>query len=379
MQRIRNISTSSSSNSENNVNRTNESSSNDTGGKVIDICTIDRIQKGQNSMKFEYYRQEMLHHRNPNRSPKASAALSSQTLDDELIRSFSIIWRGERSLSLIAYSKKDRDIIIETLKRLKKEYERAKVFAAKDVLLLRYIWIDVDKDQSNFINESELSAVLNRINFYRKKSELENDYRQFLRKNGLDRKIRKRGFTFSQCVTFFHMIKRNTWAVKPYIRIWNDLFGEHRSTGERRVKVSAEMFLKKFLHAKQRQYDATMDTVRDIFLRLNHLETADLASNISGGEDIFIDQSRFEEYLNSRENDVFDPQKEAFNPMTMREPLSHYWINSSHNTYLQGDQIQSSSSVEMYLMALYRGCRCVEMDIYDGPLDPKPVPIVTHG
>ena len=43
--------------------------------------------------------------------------------------------------------------------------------------------------------------------------------------------------------------------------------------------------------------------------------------------------------------------------------------------------MQSTSSVEMYVNALYRGCRCVELDTHDGgdANDPNPVPVVYHG
>ncbi|XP_063156614.1 1-phosphatidylinositol 4,5-bisphosphate phosphodiesterase delta-3 [Candoia aspera] len=83
----------------------------------------------------------------------------------------------------------------------------------------------------------------------------------------------------------------------------------------------------------------------------------------------------FTMYLLSSAGDILN-QAHTGIYQDMSQPLCHYFISSSHNTYLTDNQIGGASSTEAYVRALMKGCRCVELDCWEGS---NGEPIIYHG
>uniref|UniRef100_A0A673CNZ3 Phosphoinositide phospholipase C n=1 Tax=Sphaeramia orbicularis TaxID=375764 RepID=A0A673CNZ3_9TELE len=80
-------------------------------------------------------------------------------------------------------------------------------------------------------------------------------------------------------------------------------------------------------------------------------------------------------YMHQEEGSILNPKhKHVYQDMS--QPLNHYFISSSHNTYLMEDQLRGPSSTEAYIKALMKSCRCVELDCWDGP---NGEPVIYHG
>ena len=92
-------------------------------------------------------------------------------------------------------------------------------------------------------------------------------------------------------------------------------------------------------------------------------------------EDKTIGRDDFQKFLQSHLSSVVTQKKVNYRD-SMEHPLNSYFINSSHNTYLTGNQIKSQSSVEMYIQTLLLGARCIELDCWDNATGE---PVITHG
>ncbi|XP_017712330.1 PREDICTED: 1-phosphatidylinositol 4,5-bisphosphate phosphodiesterase delta-4 isoform X4 [Rhinopithecus bieti] len=122
-----------------------------------------------------------------------------------------------------------------------------------------------------------------------------------------------------------------------------------------------------FLREEQKERDCTSELALELIDRYEPSDSGKLRHVLS--------MDGFLSYLCSKDGDIFNPDcLPIYQDMT--QPLNHYFICSSHNTYLVGDQLCGQSSVEGYIRALKRGCRCVEVDVWDGP---SGEPVVYHG
>eukprot|EP00062_Callorhinchus_milii_P027245 gi/632990308/ref/XP_007884109.1/ PREDICTED: inactive phospholipase C-like protein 2 [Callorhinchus milii] len=85
-----------------------------------------------------------------------------------------------------------------------------------------------------------------------------------------------------------------------------------------------------------------------------------------GRERGFLCIDGFTNYLLSPDCHVFDPQHRSV-CQDMSQPLSHYFINASHNACLSEDHFWGSSDISGYVRALRSGCRSLELVVWDGP------------
>ncbi|OCT60057.1 hypothetical protein XELAEV_18046076mg [Xenopus laevis] len=137
----------------------------------------------------------------------------------------------------------------------------------------------------------------------------------------------------------------------------------HHYSGEDRI-LSAEE-LQEFLQAQGE--DATPERAREIIHKYELNETAKQ-------HDLMMMEG-FMMYLLSDDGDIFN-QKHRTVYQDMTQPLCHYFISSSHNTYLTNHQLVGESSTESYIRVFMEGCRCVELDCWEGP---SGEPVIYHG
>uniref|UniRef100_A0A8C9M160 Phosphoinositide phospholipase C n=2 Tax=Panthera tigris altaica TaxID=74533 RepID=A0A8C9M160_PANTA len=132
-------------------------------------------------------------------------------------------------------------------------------------------------------------------------------------------------------------------------------------------KFLVEKNLLQFLIQEQYILDMSQNVAFEIIQKYEPIEEVKRAHRMSF--------EGFIRYMGSSECLIFKPDcGRVYQDMT--QPLNDYFISSSHNTYLISDQLLGPSDLWGYVSALVKGCRCLEIDCWDGSQNE---PIVYHG
>ncbi|XP_039400561.1 1-phosphatidylinositol 4,5-bisphosphate phosphodiesterase zeta-1 isoform X1 [Mauremys reevesii] len=132
-------------------------------------------------------------------------------------------------------------------------------------------------------------------------------------------------------------------------------------------KILPEINLIEFLRKEQFVIDANEAIASELIAKYEPIEEVQRKKQMSF--------EGFLRYMNSKDCLIYK-REHTIVYQNMSYPLRDYFISSSHNTYLISDQLIGPSHLWGYSSALMKGCRCLEIDCWDGPQND---PIVYHG
>uniref|UniRef100_A0A3B3UV60 Phosphoinositide phospholipase C n=1 Tax=Poecilia latipinna TaxID=48699 RepID=A0A3B3UV60_9TELE len=278
---------------------------------------------------------------------RQSEGLKKNTEEQVECRCFTIVFKGRRkNLDLIASSEEEAGSWVRGLQKLISSLNNLSADQAKDHWIFSCLR-KADKNKDSKLSQQEMKNFLQLLNIG-----LDDDYAEMLFK-----KCDKSGSGYLAGAEIEHFYDLLTHREEIDV-----IYGEYaKTTGF----MNAGNLLE-FLTKEQRE-KLTLADAQKIIEKYEPDEQAKGKSLLS--------KDGFLMYLHDPEAMVFNlDHKQVY--QDMQQPLNHYFINSSHNTYLMEDQLKGPSSTEAYVRALLKGCRCVELDCWDGS-DNEPV--IYHG
>lgn len=246
-----------------------------------------------------------------------------------------------KALHIIAPAKEDLDLFVTTLERLvTRRRQLMKYLAAPDENFAHIHWnnyIAKDPNKRQFLSFDDVVKLTRRLHINCDELQLQNLFEE-------SDTTRKGALNFEEFQKFVKQLKQRPEVVAIFKQITQD------------NTISLQQF-ENFITAIQFETDDS-GAADKIYSRFSQDTTGGMT--LDGFTDYLASSA-----LSASKDDLED----------LSHPLNEYFIASSHNTYLLGRQYGHSTSIEGYIRALQRGCRSVEIDIWDGDQGP----VVTHG
>ncbi|XP_059934638.1 1-phosphatidylinositol 4,5-bisphosphate phosphodiesterase gamma-1 isoform X1 [Mesoplodon densirostris] len=310
---------------------------------AIDIREIKEIRPGKTSRDFDRYQED------PAFRPDQSHC-------------FVILYGMEfrlKTLSLQATSEDEVNMWIKGLTWLMEDTLQA----ATPLQIERWLrkqFYSVDRNREDRISAKDLKNMLSQVN-YRVPN------MRFLRERLTDLEQRTSDITYGQFAQLYRSLMYSAQKTMdlPFLEASALRAGERPEL----CRVSLPEFQQFLLEYQGELWAVDRLQVQEFMLSF-------LRDPLREIEEPYFFLDEFVTFLFSKENSIWNSQLDAVCPDAMNNPLSHYWISSSHNTYLTGDQFSSESSLEAYARCLRMGCRCIELDCWDGP---DGMPVIYHG
>ncbi|CAJ1959734.1 unnamed protein product [Cylindrotheca closterium] len=290
---------------------------------------------------------------------------------------------GSETLDLVVPVAQQLNMIVSSLSEIHSTFHRAQPWISKESSLLRYIIANQmvpPMESSETITQAEFHKICEMLHVGSNKDAA------FC----FQSRTNKNTLPFSECIRMLRTLKpKKTQATV----LWDFLFGTKNGSGGTGTVTHKDLH-RQFLSKIQSESHLSIRQAHAILTFIQTIEIVsdpyyDDSDNNDGDNSLksqktALQKDQFEEFLYSDLNDAYDPEIQQME-QRLDQPLSAYWINTSFKTYqirtTIGNKERTCASVEGYMKALIRGCKCLDLDCWDGPTMPNAkicIPMVGH-